>query len=233
MSLNANRKNFKDFPGSRLCLWVESILWVMQTSKRVSVEWKQMSWFGQVKLRSFFSFLKILFILKEGGREGDREGEKHWCVRTSVGCLPHVLPDQGPSPQPQACVLTGNWTDDLLLCRTVSKQLSYTGQGTSVFILTETLQQTEIQHSQRTGEIVCQGGIGLVFILPLLWDYVEPGTRSWLTCGLWIFLSKFFLSKIRAHVATCSKYQNYIMEGVKATTKDASLQPRYMTQSLL
>ncbi|XP_004636166.1 E3 ubiquitin-protein ligase RNF114 [Octodon degus] len=30
----------------------------------------------------------------------------------------------------------------------------------------------------------------------------------------------FFLSKIRAHVATCSKYQNYIMEGVKATTKD-------------
>ncbi|KAF5917430.1 hypothetical protein HPG69_017321 [Diceros bicornis minor] len=37
---------------------------------------------------------------------------------------------------------------------------------------------------------------------------------------------QFFLSKIRAHVATCSKYQNYIMEGVKATTKDASLQPR-------
>ena len=36
----------------------------------------------------------------------------------------------------------------------------------------------------------------------------------------------FFLSKIRAHVATCPKYQNYIMEGVKATTKDASLLPR-------
>ncbi|XP_036178390.1 E3 ubiquitin-protein ligase RNF114 isoform X3 [Myotis myotis] len=36
----------------------------------------------------------------------------------------------------------------------------------------------------------------------------------------------FFLSKIRAHVATCSKYQNYIMEGVKATTKDVSLQSR-------
>ncbi|XP_036039360.1 E3 ubiquitin-protein ligase RNF114 [Onychomys torridus] len=36
----------------------------------------------------------------------------------------------------------------------------------------------------------------------------------------------YVLSKIRAHVASCSKYQNYIMEGVKATTKDASLQPR-------
>nr|BAC37741.1 unnamed protein product [Mus musculus] len=36
----------------------------------------------------------------------------------------------------------------------------------------------------------------------------------------------FILSKIRAHVTSCSKYQNYIMEGVKATTKDASLQPR-------
>ncbi|KAF3817389.1 hypothetical protein GH733_012680 [Mirounga leonina] len=41
----------------------------------------------------------------------------------------------------------------------------------------------------------------------------------------------FFLSKIRAHVATCSKYQNYIMEGVKATTKDASLQPRPMQRT--
>uniref|UniRef100_A0ABK0LWW9 E3 ubiquitin-protein ligase RNF114 n=1 Tax=Rattus norvegicus TaxID=10116 RepID=A0ABK0LWW9_RAT len=36
----------------------------------------------------------------------------------------------------------------------------------------------------------------------------------------------FVLSKIRAHVASCSKYQSYIMEGVKATTKDASLQQR-------
>lgn len=42
-----------------------------------------------------------------------------------------------------------------------------------------------------------------------------------------LFPFKFILSKIRAHVASCSKYQSYIMEGVKATTKDASLQPRY------
>ncbi|XP_007951437.1 LOW QUALITY PROTEIN: E3 ubiquitin-protein ligase RNF114-like [Orycteropus afer afer] len=36
----------------------------------------------------------------------------------------------------------------------------------------------------------------------------------------------FFLSKIQAHVATCSTYQNYIIERVKVTVVDAFLQPR-------
>ena len=52
---------------------------------------------------------------------------------------------------------------------------------TSGLVLTETLQQSEFQshrHSQESGEIVCQGDIGLVFILPSLWDYVGLGTRS-------------------------------------------------------
>uniref|UniRef100_A0A803TPB6 RING-type E3 ubiquitin transferase n=1 Tax=Anolis carolinensis TaxID=28377 RepID=A0A803TPB6_ANOCA len=31
---------------------------------------------------------------------------------------------------------------------------------------------------------------------------------------------KMYLSKLRGHAATCSKYQNYIMEGVRAVTKD-------------
>ncbi|NXY88120.1 RN114 ligase, partial [Alcedo cyanopectus] len=31
---------------------------------------------------------------------------------------------------------------------------------------------------------------------------------------------KMYLSKMRSHVASCSKYQNYIMEGVKAVTKE-------------
>ncbi|TFK07774.1 pseudouridylate synthase 7-like protein [Platysternon megacephalum] len=31
---------------------------------------------------------------------------------------------------------------------------------------------------------------------------------------------KMYLSKMRSHAASCSKYQNYIMEGVKAVTKD-------------
>lgn len=72
--------------------------------------------------------------------------------------------------------------------------------------------------------MVCRGGRGLVVVLPLLWDYVGPGQGP--DSLVASDSSKFFLSKIRAHVATCSKYQNYIMEGVKATTKDASLQPR-------
>ncbi|XP_044296238.1 E3 ubiquitin-protein ligase RNF114 [Varanus komodoensis] len=31
---------------------------------------------------------------------------------------------------------------------------------------------------------------------------------------------KMYLSKLRSHAASCSKYQNYIMEGVRAVTKD-------------
>ena len=32
-----------------------------------------------------------LFIFRERGREGDREGEKHWCEREiSIGCLLHA-----------------------------------------------------------------------------------------------------------------------------------------------
>ncbi|KAJ8793940.1 hypothetical protein J1605_000139 [Eschrichtius robustus] len=36
----------------------------------------------------------------------------------------------------------------------------------------------------------------------------------------------FFLSTIWENVDTCSKYHNYIIQGVKATTKDVLLQPR-------
>ena len=42
-----------------------------------------------------------LFIFRERGREGEREGEKHWCVRdTSIGCLSNA-PSWGPGPQPR------------------------------------------------------------------------------------------------------------------------------------
>jgi len=54
--------------------------------------------------------------------------------------------------------------------------LGWSGQ-TSALVLTKTLQQTCFQprqHSQESGEIVCQGDTDLVFILTLLWDYVGP-----------------------------------------------------------
>ncbi|EDL06516.1 zinc finger protein 313, isoform CRA_a, partial [Mus musculus] len=56
--------------------------------------------------------------------------------------------------------------------------------------------------------------------------YVSRVPGSIREAGAGALRTRFILSKIRAHVTSCSKYQNYIMEGVKATTKDASLQPR-------
>ena len=45
----------------------------------------------------------IYFTLRERGREEEREGEKHQCVRdTSIGCLSHT-PNWGPGPQPGMC----------------------------------------------------------------------------------------------------------------------------------
>ena len=41
-------------------------------------------------------------------REGEKEGEKHQCVRgTPICCLSHA-PDWEPGPATQACALTGN-----------------------------------------------------------------------------------------------------------------------------
>ena len=55
--------------------------------------------------------------------------KKRPCVRKiSVSCLSH-LPQLGDWATTQACVLTRNWTSDLLLCGTTFNQLSHTGQG--------------------------------------------------------------------------------------------------------
>ena len=53
-----------------------------------------------------FFFKCYLFIFRERGREGEREGEKHWCEReTSVSCL---LSDPWS--------LTRDWTHNLGMC---------------------------------------------------------------------------------------------------------------------
>ena len=47
-------------------------------------------------------------IFRAGGREGEREGEKHQCVRdTAIGCLSHT-PKLEIWPTAQACALTEN-----------------------------------------------------------------------------------------------------------------------------
>ena len=63
------------------------------------------------------------------GREKERERNTNVKEKeTSAGCLSY-MPRPGTKPTPQAYTLTGNPTSDLLLCRTVSKQLSHTSLG--------------------------------------------------------------------------------------------------------
>ena len=54
-------------------------------------------------------FLKILLnYFRERGKEKEREGKKHRCLReTSISCLLHV-PQPGTMPTTQACALTRN-----------------------------------------------------------------------------------------------------------------------------
>ena len=50
------------------------------------------------KMTSVFFLIKILFIFRERGREGEREGEKHQCVVAS-----HALPTGDLAHNPGMC----------------------------------------------------------------------------------------------------------------------------------
>ena len=54
---------------------------------------------SMVTLGDILVFLKILFIFRERGREGEREGEKHRCVVAS-GTPLYWGPDLQPSHMP-------------------------------------------------------------------------------------------------------------------------------------
>ena len=89
----------------------------------------------------YFIFLifKIfyLFIFRERGGEGEREGENHPCEKeSSFSWLPY-MPWAGKEPTTQACALTGNWSSDILLCRRTPNQLRHTGQGSPFKIYPE------------------------------------------------------------------------------------------------
>ena len=79
-----------------------------------------------IYLKPFFKDF-ILFIFRERGRKGEREGEKHQCV-----VAPHTLPLQ-TWPPTQACALTGNGTSDPLVCRPALNPLSHTSRSLKPF----------------------------------------------------------------------------------------------------
>ena len=96
-----------------------------------------------------FSFLKnplgflrfYLFIFREKGREGEREGEKHRYAReTLIGYL--LTPPTGDRPTTQACALTRNQTGDLSVHRLVLIPLSHASQG--LFIIFKCFTTKEI-----------------------------------------------------------------------------------------
>ena len=87
-------------------------------------------------LTSLYIFSLFFFFFSKRAGEGEREGEKHWCVRY-IDRLPLECPQLGTSPANQACTLTGNWTDDLLVCRLALSPLSHTSQGCIFSLNTE------------------------------------------------------------------------------------------------
>uniref|UniRef100_A0A8C3LHK9 RING-type E3 ubiquitin transferase n=1 Tax=Chrysolophus pictus TaxID=9089 RepID=A0A8C3LHK9_CHRPC len=62
---------------------------------------------------------------------------------------------------------------------------------------------------------VCRGALTAGSRALDLEQLIESTETACSGCG-----KKMFLSKMRSHAASCSKYQNYIMEGVKAVTKE-------------
>ena len=78
-------------------------------------------------------FFKILFIFRERGKEGEREGEKHQTCERYIDQLPLTRFQLGTWPATQACALTGNQTGNPLVHRTALNPLNHTSQGFTFF----------------------------------------------------------------------------------------------------
>ena len=81
-----------------------------------------------------------LFIFREGGREGEREREKHQCVVASL------TTPSGDLAGNQALALTGNRTSDPLVHRLVLNPLSHTSQGCIVVLTCTSLMAIDVEH---------------------------------------------------------------------------------------
>ena len=71
----------------------------------------------------------ILFLFRERGREGEREGERNQCVVAS--CAPPL----GTWPATQECALTGSRTGDPLVCRLALNPLEPHQPGPAILVL--------------------------------------------------------------------------------------------------
>ena len=81
-----------------------------------------------------YLFTLNLFIFRERGREGEREGESHQYVRDIDQLPPRTCLQPGTRPTAQACSLTGNLTNDHYVGRPTLSPLSHTSQGYFIFI---------------------------------------------------------------------------------------------------
>ena len=81
-------------------------------------------------LHSLCIFFKrlYLFIFRERGKEGEREG-----ANINVW-LPLMCRPLGTQPATQACAPTGNRTSDLLVCRPALNPLSHTSQSNTSYV---------------------------------------------------------------------------------------------------
>ena len=82
-----------------------------------------------------FFLILFIYIFRERGRKGEREGKKHQRERkTLISCLSYI-PWLGNKPTTQACALTKNRTGNLSLCRTIPNQLSHVSQSGIIHLL--------------------------------------------------------------------------------------------------
>ena len=79
----------------------------------------------------FYKDFIYLFISRERRGEGERETEKHQCVRETSNCC---LPDQGPNCNPGMCP---DWElkGQPLLCGRTVNQLGHIGRGCFFFLV--------------------------------------------------------------------------------------------------
>ena len=100
------------------------------------------------------SFFLNLFIFRQRGREGEREGEKHQCV--VVYCMSPL----GTWPTTQTCASTRNRTSDPLVLRPALNPLSHTSQGCSQQILINTGKEEKLGtlHYKQRGSLLGRKG---------------------------------------------------------------------------